>query len=196
MGLGVYPGLSSTSKPKYMKYFAKYLPVEGAIKEHDLVFKDSQLGTVVHIYPDGEAFEVELFKDHVSQGVETCPAKRVRLARLFLCSRDIQVGDKTNLGIVEFASQDLHTPVFEYQVNGKSYWGTLHPEIYKVIGEISSQATWVKEGDEFTADGDDCEVFPLHVHDQLTEEMIYIDEDDNVIYTPIYLIKGPCGHFH
>jgi hypothetical protein len=65
-----------------------------------------------------------------------------QLYMLFLCSRDIQVGDKTinsNTGKEE-----------EYTEYLKTYFktATSNPH-FKVIGEISPEAVWVKEGDEF-----------------------------------------------
>ena len=56
--------------------------------------------------------------------------------KLFLCSRDIQVGDTFH----SFSGMS------ELKWDGKFQ---LHPDDFKVIGEISNEATWVKEGDEF-----------------------------------------------
>lgn len=62
--------------------------------------------------------------------------------KLFLCSRDIQVGDKITLDGISFTEftrlkelSKVYAPKFD------SY--------FKVIGEISPEAIWVKEGDEF-----------------------------------------------
>lgn len=59
----------------------------------------------------------------------------------YLCSRDIQVGDKVvalsgNNELIHSIVTDTHKLI----------------ETYKVIGEISPDAKWVKEGDEFDED--------------------------------------------
>jgi hypothetical protein len=90
------------------QYFAKYLPVEGEIKEGDIV-----------IGMDG---------------------KKVKL---FLCSRNIQVGDKV---------LDIRTNTWKEVNNscGVELYKQKPNDIqFKVIGEISPNAKWVKEGDEF-----------------------------------------------
>ena len=52
-------------------------------------------------------------------------------------------------------------------------------DVIKVIGEISPDATWVKEGDEF----DESDI----------DHGGWVDED---LKTILIKIKGPCGHFH
>lgn len=102
-------------------YFAKYLPVEGEIKEGDMYWFNGS--------------PTELRKDN-NDAHGMCSCKKVKL---FLCSRDIQIGDKVRW------------------LTGNGEWGnsvvTGDPskliETYKVIGEISPEAIWVKEGDEF-----------------------------------------------
>lgn len=160
------------NKEKAMKkYFTKYLPVEGEIKNGDkYVTEDGILRDTTYQTEDGRGGTIDRTHD-----------KKVKL---FLCSRDIQVGDK----VID-------------SIDGKEYEvksGFLPPEMVKVIGEISPEAKWVKEGDEFLGPeaGVKCEVFPIHDHDDETEEMIFTDKYGKKVDTPIYLIKGPCGHFH
>lgn len=185
-----------------MKYFAKCLPIEGEIKEGDHILINNIIGIV------GSA--VEFF--------EGC--KKVKL---FLCSRDIQVGDEIKAmwyfndgslsyqwGIVtgDGADNEL-VPLPNYwnvkiptktekrifkkgDLFGKSTGEMIDvfmvkelPKEYsfKVLGEISPEATWVKEGDEF-------EDFQLR---KVFENNIF---DKTVFDTGIYKILGPCGHFH
>lgn len=102
-----------------MKYKAKYLPVEGEIKQGNKYFASD--GTLCERY--------------ASKDVEGD-----KLAKLFLISTDIKVGDK-------FQS---FSGMCELEWDGKFQ---LHPEDYKVIGEISPEAlSYVKEGDEFDED--------------------------------------------
>ncbi len=152
-----------------MKYFAKLLPTEGEIKEHDLVFTKFGLGTVVHIYPGNKAIEVE-YKDTtrtIDEGMK--PAK------LFLCSRDIHVGD-------EYWSekQERFITRTEQIQNLRDKKG-VEDSGYKVIGEISPYAIWVREGDEFTDDDVD---------------IIYYDRYKNFGDIEVIKIKCPkCGNF-
>jgi nitrogen regulatory protein PII-like uncharacterized protein len=129
------------------KYFTKYLPVEGKIDENEI--KDTWL-----ITPKGLAtFELRVHKDintltnkirvHNGKTYVDFLDTEVKLAKLFLCSRDIQVGDK----------------YFEHtQVKPDRYEEFVAQEddsienSFKIIGEISPDAIWVTEGMEFDED--------------------------------------------
>lgn len=105
----------------------------------------------------------------------TKPTKqKLQLFKLFLCSRDIQIGDGmvmeclTN-GNYEIFQIDTLNDIFPDMIKEGSQ--------FKIIGEISPDAlSYVKEGDEF--------------------------DENQVIYASVdyigwrYKIKGPCGHFH
>jgi hypothetical protein len=134
------------------KYFAKYLPVEEPIKKGDT-------------YYFGPAEEVLICQDE--EEAERCNTHTVikrgsKKVKLFLCSRDIQVGDtfKSNQGlkyeeffegkVSKIDGDDIYTEVervpFSYStlivIEG---W-------YKIIGEISPKAKWIKDEDEFDED--------------------------------------------
>lgn len=124
-------------------YFAKYLSVEGEIKENDLL-----------INPAGTYEYYRKSLDITGSIYNGC--KKVKL---FLCSRDIQVGDMvqeifydgTLSKMYSFGKlPNINDLVILY--NGKLHHQTRIENIIKVIGEISPEATWVKEGDEFTED--------------------------------------------
>ncbi len=163
------------------KYFAKYLPVEGEIKDDDH-FEEEDITGKKYILKNLGPLSL-LPHDHL---------KRRQKVKLFLCSKDIEVGD-----IVK-----------EQLLNGELEDFTIHTlndidldKQFKVIGEITSDAIWVKEGDEFIAEGVECEVFPIHTHN-FDEEgpnstIIYTDKEGNIVETPIFLIKCPtCKRFH
>jgi len=145
------------------QYFAKYLPVEGGIKEGDIIL---------------DIFS-QYSKAHKSNLQSRNPPK-VKY-KLFLCSRDIQVGDKV-----------LDEEFCDWIVQENDL-KALHL-LTKVIGEISPDARWVKEGDEFDAD---TEVMPI-----LDRRIINFDsqmdwtEAEYEHYIKFYKLKGPCGHFH
>lgn len=119
---------------------------------------------------------------------------------LFLCMSHLKKGDRVKCiktllgkGDVGFSGLTYETSYLtegkEYEIwmDDGSYWGVYSddgpmnfPKSYfqnfKILGPISPQAAWVKEGDEF-------------------------DEDEwrktDFINRPsIWQIKGPCGHFH
>lgn len=171
-------------------YFTKYLPVDGDIKEGDSY----------------QHFTGRIYHDFSRQA--TYKNKGDKKVKLFLCSRDIQVGDTffvdrddyksgphISEGIIDERGHIWHPNIKE---EPNYTLGAEESVCYKVIGEISPNATWVKEGDEFLGPeaGVKCEVFPIHDHDDETEEMIFTDKYGKKVDTPIYLIKGPCGHFH
>lgn len=125
-----------------MKYFTKYLPVEGDIKSHDtfspLVGVEKGaihecMGTdegYLWCYVDGEEIKVD-------------PGDCQKM-QLFLCSNDIHIGDRVRA---------LDTPHLEFEWTDKDLGGAAlacSVQLYfKVLGPISDQAKWVKEYDEF-----------------------------------------------
>lgn len=159
------------------KYFAKYLPVEGEIKE---------VGDVA-LYPNG--FSETASSETLSDLIGNTACKK---AKLFLCSRDIQVGDKF------IFDDDLLAGPFEVISKetkisaGQAPIDSIQGKGFKIIGEISPDATWVKEGDEF--DEEDiymCRAFRTEHGDVWDRPW----ESDFEVIT-LFQIKGPCGHFH
>jgi|ERR1044072_1937926 hypothetical protein len=138
------------------KYFAKFLPIKGKIKEHtyailDLGFNNSSIVRVMstkkhysNVSADGNSWDTM--------------TGRLTPVKLFLCSRDITFGrgiyslnelqtefgsmskDKTSGRINLFLASD---PDMKYVAS------PLESQCIKVIGEISSNAVWVKDGNEF-----------------------------------------------
>ena len=121
-------------------YFTKYLPDPkgGEIKEGDWILANGTPEQVIEI----KIVDTPQYK------TEKAWWSSAQKVKLFLCSRDIQVGDE----IMWIGNGD--------GVNEKSYGtksvvqeGTtdlgFHPNWVKVIGEVSPEATWVKEGMEF-----------------------------------------------
>lgn len=132
-------------------YFAKYLPVEEEIKEGDWIIFTNLLGERVPIQWLGGG-------DEKSRQSMFAYAKKVKM---FLCTRDIQVGDKV-LHLPD-TNPELTFEVMKIE-DGVAWIKYLtHPEgkfigderewlvnsLFKVIGEVSPEAIWVKEGDEF-----------------------------------------------
>lgn len=118
-----------------MKYFTKYLPVEGEINNNDTVQNEHGVGP----YYEGE----------VKEGL-----KKVQL---FLCSRDIQTGDILKECLPNGIEQKVHhfeavlpygVYVFEPWPSENEKW--IHAnKAFKVVGEVSPGAVWITEGMEF-----------------------------------------------
>lgn len=87
--------------------------------------------------------------------------------KLFLCSRDIQVGDKVNndrrniIG-AEITSFDSNKTTLMLKGGNLKYKfdTAANAECFKVIGEISPDATWVTEWMEF--DEEDIDIIYYH----------------------------------
>lgn len=139
-----------------MKYFAKYIPIEGEIKDGDVTINSA--GCTARIL--------------VTNKKTNNTHKKVQL---FLCSRDIIEGDKfwitgynplENGGEFDITRSHICTQVTGPAITNlgnKTIWfkssGVREGEYYvdssrtyKVIGPISPDATWVREGDEFEED--------------------------------------------
>lgn len=120
-----------------MKYFAKWLPIEGGIKEGN-------------------------------KGVLLLRNSIPTPHKLFLCSRDIQAGDKVQFSICNGAKwkellcieKDEDGVVLEdgeYEIRTTP---DRTNQCFKIIGQISTQATWIKEGDEFEFEDLQFAIYP------------------------------------
>jgi hypothetical protein len=159
-----------------MKYFAKYLSVEGEIKK----------GDKIQYHGIDGSFRPNIIEVKNEEHARYAEDRLWKKVKLFLCSRDVQVGDKFDQlpygnGKAYECKEILGT--FLKDDEGKNRVAQF---CYKVIGEISPDATWVKEGDEFDKD-------------ETIDFLTLGNTDDNFgnwIPNGIYLIKGLCGHFH
>jgi hypothetical protein len=95
--------------------------------------------------------------------------------KMMLISRDIQIGDKVQVFINnEWKYCNLY---HQEEVNE---WK--EDNAFKVIGEISNQATWIVEGDEFEL---------KHFNPLSAADIEHKGSTKQVVR-----IKGPCGHYH
>lgn len=120
------------------KYFAKFLPVEREIKKGDKA--QYRTGEII-------SYDVQLNTDNLKK------------VKLFLCSRDIQVGDS----VFEILSDKTLGDEFIWteDINKYNYQYIEDDIVFKVIGEISPEAIWVKELMEF--DEDEIEEWYWHI---------------------------------
>lgn len=199
------------------QYFAKYLPVEGEIKVGDKVESESSgrpKVTVTSITEKGDYVTDE--RDwYEPDSYFVLPKEKAKKfsKTLFLCSRNIQVGDKfRHYHIDPKKSAELRKPVHNFNnlskeedvcdkvEDGKVWWSRDSPYVtqrvnyattiegcFKVIGKISPNAIWVKEGMEF--DEEEWRLYNnvigMAVHKSVTKE--YAKSEDYCIE-----IKCPC----
>lgn len=200
-----------------MKYFAKYLPVKGEIKEGDKFFSKYIFGelvtlnssTPIHtchwIQKDMKVDNITTDGLYLQPKEDESEAMSWRTAsqkvKLFLCSRNIQVGDKLTaineapLAGIIYKIEDGKIYIDMSDGNRGLLYGKELEEDFgdpenlshwsKMVGEISREATWVKEGDEFD-------------QDELALNGIWQNWDSTTSLSGknIVFIKGPCGHFH
>lgn len=112
-------------------YFTKYLPVDDQPTDTNNTIIHRDLNTAyIFCAPKIVAQEA------IRQGD--------KLAKLFLCSRDINIGES-------FYWRDMLSPNLwskEYQQDKETH-DEFAQVVFKVIGEISPDATHIKEGDKF-----------------------------------------------
>lgn len=111
------------------KFIAKYIPVDGEIEEDDKAINPSN-NKVVRV------------NKACLKNLVTSEWKKVRL---FICSTDIKVGD-----LVRYQDDDWGVPITVSDTMRLKEWIKKGDEtIFKIVGEISIAAIWVKENDEF-----------------------------------------------
>jgi hypothetical protein len=124
------------------QYFAKYLPVEGEIQVGDYVY-DISIDMVYKMSEKAKPYKLEQMNQLKNL---------YKKVKLFLCNRDIQVGD-TVKPYTEREWVDVKVVSIKndgVEVKGKGESGFVNKSsIFSLIGEISPNAKWVKEGDEF-----------------------------------------------
>lgn len=106
------------------------------------------------------------------------------LHKLFLCSRDIKMEDTVSWLVDGKVKSDVLSTQEWIDFAKES-------DCFKIIGEISPDATWVKEGDKF--DENEVQIMGGNQWGELHDLGLY-KKSDNV--NVVCLIKGPCGHFH
>lgn len=123
-------------------YFAKYLPVEGEIKEGDIFLGKGELLRRIPEKHQATGCIAGIPKDQPMGFIWHCTPEQTKAVKLFLCSRDIQVGDEYTCpnkgkGIDVGFGQPPQVKVFMIYTKERN----LCPDCYKIIGEISPEAT-------------------------------------------------------
>jgi hypothetical protein len=191
-----FPSGGILNKP----YFTKYLPVEGEIKQFDKVLINGGID-IVERYPFVDPYIWEGGYNILLAQQGTQRVENVKLAKLFLCSRDIQVGDKFRTDI--FDGESTCTGVKDgFVYNGSSVRVSIG-NCFKVVGEVSPKAIWVKEGMEF----DEEEIYRdvlikdtfdneyYHYHPK-GNEPFNLGTTDKLIHDIIKIKCPTCGRNH
>lgn len=154
-----------------VKYFAKFRAVNEEMKEGDLVRE-----------PNGKVYRLGEFGEDTGfsylynlDGSFYDASDMFEKVKLFICTRQFRVGERIWKDLPDGSVNQLVSKFSLKQVI-KNGW-------YKVIGEVSPEATWVKEGDKFDAE----DLFANGC-----------GHNWNDIPTNIwkFKIKGPCGYYH
>lgn len=141
--------MPTIGKP-YKPYFAKLLPVLGPVKSGDLFTHASKIYECIGT-DDGRVW-ANLGESAADTQLAADPGDCQKVA-IYLCSWDVKVGDKfTQIGI------DARYPDARFTCVGHSKDGDLIDNegrkfapatVYKIIGLISPEATWVEKGMKF-----------------------------------------------
>lgn len=138
-------GFGGSNKP----YFAKILPVPGGIKVGDIVQanQDSLIGKYGPLL-------LPLSKAEIDD-------KEYSKVALYLCSRDVKIGTP-NIWCEGYdklfgcMSRDTKHGMLNLHIKENGEYRAAHSakeeDCMAVIGLISPEATWIKEGDEFDED--------------------------------------------
>ena len=221
---------------KYLKkYVAKYLLVEGEINRGDMVIDYTLPKRAIAQYLDEDEFIND--RGEIVNLPKWKERFHFRKVKMFICSKDvtkIKEDDKivlpdfyvkfyedivTEIATVTGINEENEVIHFKRKSNF-SLFGDKEERCHsgvlikdnpmKLMGEISPEAIWVKEGDEF----DDTEIQEWYWHieqNHLAVSVKFAEEISNkppnfvpnawekntdVFSRNIFTIKGPCGHFH
>jgi hypothetical protein len=159
-------------------YFTKFLPVEGEITKGDWYMYKTTMK---------EAFKA-LDVDYSGPVFQ----KTYQKVKLFMCSRDIQIGDEvynivSNSKFTVTGEDTLTTPQHYYMG-----YQVLSPakNTFKKVGEISPEAKWVTEGMEFNKE-------QLQYRNR-TEGLEHLTRDVDYCdyYCYVEVMCDKCGYSH
>lgn len=180
-----------------MKYFAKYLKIEGECKIGSLTNQGIILERMSQI-KDRVVYitDTKINGKWTNKEDDAFDSGELYLIQLFLCSRDIREGDN-------YQWQDG-----DGNISHGIKITIVSPDAYKVIGPISPEATWVKEGDQFEEEqikrdiltkwysGEDDYTEYVHYHPKGDREFVVSEEDEFICEYPIKVQCSLCKTFH
>lgn len=176
------------------KIFAKYLPVEGEIKEGDIVIAPDYAGFLIV----GQLDDMPLSKPHrmcvgltSDTSFETYAVSELKLHKLHAVTTDIKIDEDVNFyegsilreGKVLGYGRDKKAS--DYGV--KIIWGTGWlwadwDKVFKILAPLSPHVTWgISDGQEIEG--------RIDIVTTGTNEFDFKEGD-------YFRVKGPCGHYH
>lgn len=174
-------------------YTTKWLPVEGEIKP----------GSYVPIFKGDKFFSFYILESEEKlQMFLNLPGSKergVKLAKLFLISFDIQVGDKYYYSDTEIDICDSEIRLEQIKEQEERHG----VKRFKVIGEISPDAlSYVKEGKKLKEEHLRFQIINL-IHDRkagaIYTELEFpqkLKKQAPTLFEIMVKVLGPCGHFH
>lgn len=181
-------------QPSIFIYFTKYIPVEGEINIGD-TYSCPHKGHALNLPGKPLAHEPKtiICTHKIGEGMLCKDCYKIKL---FLCSRDIKVGDKvyapnykSGTDILEEEQPDPWY-VLENLYDVKNFQ---NQSSFKVIGEISPDALgYVKEGMEYNRE----DIKPFYLLAGGECEYLEGHDPERWLKHSYYKIKGPCGRFH
>jgi len=159
-------------------YFAKYLPVEENLEKGNSYIRKSSPWNIYHNF---------------KYSLQILDMQELQKVKLFLCSKDIKVGDRTNNGIIEKIEGNFSEEIWCIKDGIGKYH--IKESTFKIIGEVSPEAVWVKEEMKFN----DEDI--AWISDDGDEELYFIDKDwdwkEFNTTNAMFAIKCPtCKQFH
>jgi len=171
-----------------MKAIAKYLPIEGEINIGDtVIFPNGVIGTILSPNKKtsggfGYAIDYNQGVGKAKEVLESLRGKE-KLTKLFAVTQDIEVGDEINyVPDLPHLKKGMVTHKITEKYDGDFIMddGYLMPNNgFKILGELSPNATWVKEGEE------------IEINEGWDKW-----EGPEGIEPVICQVLGPCGHYH
>ena len=167
------------------KFYAKYLPVDGEINVGDTFHSKwrSEHKFVHHVTVGSITDDLYISENGTPYSKSDATSK----VKLFICSRDIQVGG-------EFYAIDMSK-----QIAKENYEKLDHD--FKVIGEVSPEAIWVKNGDEFDTEELSFRMIPdtpspAHIKFIHTQDFAPGIAMCKKGYWTVGVKNISCGHYH
>ena len=171
-----------------MKAIAKYLPVEGEIKEGDKVMFPN--GIIADMLSGTEVNGKLGYSIDAAQGVKKAKEAldsfigQEKKLKLFAVTHDIEVGDE----VISKINGRKSTIKVDQEIE------ILKDICFKVLGELSPKAIWVNEGDVIKIEDQDGTLIYWHITEDGRRQTWTFGAP---LESNKYLrVLGPCGHYH
>lgn len=133
-----------------MKYYLKYLPVEGDVKEGDYWTREGSKHAIKAINVHKEMPGLTAKYSHVITKGDYIKHIGGKLAKLFLCTSEVHVGDRVNYlhqhgTIEETTVEAAHFDIVESDGCRIHIYDKDLPNVYEIIGQIAPVDDWLRQ---------------------------------------------------